>query len=945
MSSALNVLNLGAESGKSFPGLVSVRGKRAGLSVDEEAAVRRADAIGDIDHVFFRRFSDARSSQVAAYVIDNHDSRFSERELAGIHQKLWWNGAAPLLYVGWQTRVDVLSCARGPDFWKKGDTLEYDPAETIDTAGRISDALQSLRERFSAARLSTGTFWENEENAKLAVAEKAAHRRLIQAVVETDAELEGEKNPVLRRLLLLVVLIKYLEDRNVFPDGWFGHFCKGSRTFFAVLQEGSPEDVRSLLTALENKFNGDVFCLGETDRHQLTTSELRRFAELVEARTIKAQRYLWATHSFEHIPVEVLSHLYQRFAQPGKGAVFTPPFLASLILDYAMPYARLSGKEKVLDPTCGSGVFLVGAFRRLVHHWQSRHDWRRPDVETLKGILKRSIFGVELQEEAVHLTAFSLALAVCDALQPNVIWRELRFDKLEGSNLLSGDFFAHLTTLRTQGGKGGFSTIVGNPPFLSPSNEAAEQTGDDDTEDSDEVPDNQVAYRVASDSMKLLKDGGLMCLIQPHGFLYNANAKMSAFRRNFIINNRVDAVLDFCSIRKLYDGKDPKTVAVLATRRKPKPDHSIAHYTFRRTVSVHERLGFELDHYDCHAVPQRVAEQHDWVWRVNLLGGGRLQQLTERFAAMQTLREFVEDQKWDYGEGFVAAKTGRREPAPWLTGKPFLPTSAFTEKGIDESQITDVTETKFRSAYAEARYTAPIVMIRELDSLPCVFRRKGFLAYKANIVGISSPLSEGKKLRRFYDRFLAHREVLRPLCLLLGSQALLGKSTVPMKRDFDALPWPENDDSLQLSFWEKALCDEVVEYVAEYVRRGQNSRLLRDAVSPAQLGEYSALFVRLLGSVYSNLRATRSFTFDGLACQTFCFGDAPELRWPADWKLNLRSLVYSRQGEALRAVRVLRFYEANTILIVKPDRLRYWIRSTAIRDADETLTDLREQGY
>jgi len=42
---------------------------------------------------------------------------------------------------------------------------------------------------------------------------------------------------------------------------------------------------------------------------------------------------------------------------------------------------------------------------------------------------------------------------------------------------------------------------------------------------------------------------------------------------------------------------------------------------------------------------------------------------------------------------------------------------------------------------------------------------------------------------------------------------------------------------------------------------------------------------------------------------------------------------------------VLRFYEANTILIVKPDRLRYWIRSAAIRDADETLTDLRSQGY
>jgi hypothetical protein len=58
----------------------------------------------------------------------------------------------------------------------------------------------------------------------------------------------------------------------------------------------------------------------------------------------------------------------------------------------------------------------------------------------LKSILRQSIFGVELQEEAVHLTAFSLALAVCDALQPKVIWKELRFDKLVGTNLYAKDF-------------------------------------------------------------------------------------------------------------------------------------------------------------------------------------------------------------------------------------------------------------------------------------------------------------------------------------------------------------------------------------------------------------------------------------------------------------------------------------------------------------------------
>ena len=47
------------------------------------------------------------------------------------------------------------------------------------------------------------------------------HYRLIQAIVEADQDLDGHNKPLLRRLLVLTVLIKYLEDRRVFPDGWF----------------------------------------------------------------------------------------------------------------------------------------------------------------------------------------------------------------------------------------------------------------------------------------------------------------------------------------------------------------------------------------------------------------------------------------------------------------------------------------------------------------------------------------------------------------------------------------------------------------------------------------------------------------------------------------------------------------------------------------------------
>ena len=938
MSIALQSLDFSTT--ESLPGLVAVDKHALPERTEEQYAIRQVADIGGIDYVFFRRFSDGRSSQAAACVVDNSDDHLDETQLAEIHRKLWLNGCTPLLYVGWQTRVDILSCARGPDFWKDSN-VEYDPAERIDTAAQISHALQNQLHRFSAYRLSDGTFWENPDNSSLAESGKAAHQQLIRAVVETDEEIEGQKSPALRRLLLLTVLIKYLEDRDVFPKGWFGQFHEGAESFFDLLQQGSPDSVRELLSELERRFNGDVFELPET-RKRLTKLELRRFAELVEARTLRAQRYLWQQFSFRYIPVEVLSHLYQHFAQKGKGAVFTPPIVASLMLDYAMPYEHLTGNERILDPTCGSGIFLVSAFRRLVHFWQSKNNWQQPDVTVLKDILKKSIFGVELQEDAVHLTAFSLALAVCDALQPNVIWEQLRFDKLVGSNLLIGDFSELLDSLQVIAKNEGFTTVVGNPPFLSKLTEAA-RCCRARRQQAAAVPDNQMAYFVLEQATLLLQEEGRLCLVQPHGFLYNEKAR--TFQKTFISANQLESVLDFTSIRKLYDGADPKTIALLVRKREPSAGHRICHLTFRRTFSVKERISFEIDHYDRHLVSQEMAQNHPWTWRANLLGGGRLHNLAVRMDEMPKLSEFLHRKKWDYGEGFVLAKVGRRQTAPWLTNKPFLPTRAFTENGIDESQIGTVSAKQFRSAYTELRYSSPLMLIKEVDTLPCALWSKGFLAYRHQIVGIHAPKREEQELRNFYAKFMSNRLALRALCAILGTRALSSKATSILKRDIDVLPWPGAENGWDLSWWEKALCEDVVEFTAEFVRLGQNSRLLKEQVNKDHLQNFAQAFVALLGSVYKNLRAVDSDLLDGLAFQAFCFGGKSRLDWPTNWSERLREIVYVKHGDVLRTARVLRFYERNTIVVVKPDRLRYWIPSTALRDADETLVDLRRQGY
>jgi hypothetical protein len=946
--------------GTPLSGLVPVKSPqiRQPLSVDEEVALRDAEGFDGVDYLFFRRFNDKRSSQLAAYVIDNEDKHLSEAHLAELHKKLWRHGAAPLVYVAWETRVDILSCARGPDFWVE-EQYKYQPADTVDlglgqaikTAADISDAMQA---RYSAYRLVDGTFWDNPANSSLADHSLTAHTSLIQAVVEADIALQGAVKPEMRRLLLLMVLIKYLEDRRVFPKSWFGQFSSGAKQFFDVLRAGDAAKVLSLLAALQRKFKGEVFSLPQESSTLLTDTSLKHFSDLVEARTLKQQRYLWEQYSFEHLPVEVISHLYQRFVHGGHGQVYTPPFLASLLLDQVLPYSKITGCERILDPACGSGVFLVGAFRRLVHFWSSRNRWEKPAAAKLKSILATCIFGVDLDPTAIDLTAFSLSLAICDALKPDVIWSDLKFDPLHGSNLVRGDFFQHFQPSSKKGERPKiipkapfdrpFDIIVGNPPFESQLTAPAQRVEKQLRSDRGAIPDNQAAYLFFEQSIELLCTNGRCCMLQPAGILYNSKAV--SFRNSIFKKYHVNTVLDFVSVRGLFAPADPKVVALLAQRTLPCTDGQIDHLTFRRTFSINQRIGIEIDHYDHHEVSQRAAELDSHIWRTNLLGGGRLSNVAKRLRAMPTLEKYITKRRWEYGEGFIAAKKEPRNPAKFLTGLPFLPTRAFTDAGIKQKEITKVTETHFRSAYSKKRYSSPLILIKANEALPIEFWNKGPLAYLDKIVGIHAKPSQEAKLIATFKRLKSYHKTYRFACMLNGSQALVGKATAILKQDLDALPYPEDEADLGLSFWEAILRDDVLDHVSEFIRLGQDSPLLKDAADTATLEAYATTFRKLLGSVHKNLHSLPPMFVRGLICQPFSFGDEFD---PSTFESalgeDLWRLIRKDDSGVLRTVRVLRFYHENLMLIVKPDRLRYWIRSTAIRDADETLVDLQDQGY
>jgi hypothetical protein len=60
---------------------------------------------------------------------------------------------------------------------------------------------------------------------------------------------------------------------------------------------------------------------------------------------------------------------------------------------------------------------------------------------------------------------------------------------------------------------------------------------------------------------------------------------------------------------------------------------------------------------------------------------------------------------------------------------------------------------------------------------------------------------------------------------------------------------------------------------------------------------------------------------------------------------KLDVLLHEQKGTSLHITRIARIYDGNFMFLLKPDTLRYWLRSVALRDADEALSDLRSQGF
>lgn len=937
-----------AAPGIAVNGLVPVTGFRTtDLSPEQRIVMEKAEAY-DAQYVFFEGSRNNRPPVAQAFVYVSRGSS-PDKKFADLHKRLWSWGGVPLIYRKTAGLVQLFRCAHKPDF-EQDNEIVVRPFSVLHIASQVS-AQVDAQPWWNATRLHNGTLWDDPQVCKELLSNReSAQKTLITAVQNLHEDLKGVLPHALRRrLLILSILIAYLEARGVFEEDFFTQFQTNATTFFQVLSENRA--LLRLLDHLEQRFNGNVFTLAPQERAALSsTNQLRRFAQLVEGRQERGgQLTLWKKYSFADLPVELISHIYQLFVKDSSVEVYTPHFLVRLMLGEVLSLERLDRLEKnneiILDGACGSGVFLVEAYKRLVLHWRVRNNWKKPTSSVLSKLLVARIRGIDKEAGAVELAAFSLCLALCDALEPKEIRTSIKlFPPLMEKTLHTSCFFEALESGVL---KDKIGVVVGNPPFTSTlDTPGARRAYERYRKTPGAVPDKQLAYLFLNEPMQRIAPGGIMCMLQQYNFLYNE--KSLGFRQAFLKRWDVREILDFISVRGLFHkgDADTKVIVLVAEASPPQEERQILHATFRRTGRTDAEQGFDIDYYDMHWIPRALALANDSVWRANLLGGGRLLSFVDRLRKFRNIGQYVAQQGWHAGEGFQEGRQGISQPARHIIGQPLLPSTALTHAGIDKTAITVVPNKPIVRPRLESLYTPPMLLIRELMDFPHALWAGSYLTFKDTIVGIAAP-SQDKVALSGLDNWLSAEAVpLSAYIAAISNKLFTKKATAISAGDIFALPYPK-ELSLDLSENERVLTADVVNYYCDLIRLGEGSEALKRLGQP-MLQTFNEVFLRQINGVYRRkpLKALPAQAWPGVLCQPYVFGGGT-----ADWigadalRDKLDALLREKRENGVDVTRTARIYDGRAIYLLKPDRLRYWLGSTALRDADETLSDLVAQGF
>jgi hypothetical protein len=535
----------------------------------------------------------------------------------------------------------------------------------LEVVARAGDVAQQLA-RFHRTEIESGqTFSAPEFETR----HHRADKQLLDDVnYATDQLIErGLDKPSAHALIERVLLVRYLEDRHIITSEYFRQVAASNSSWEARLDRVPNEPILNrsgagFETVLSNKeftyavfdrlavdFNGDLFVASNDEKKTVMQTHLDLIQSLLLG-TVSAKQnplFLWA-YDFGIVPTGLISSMYEQFvhreAEPGanRGTYYTPPELVEFVLNEVLTPSVLATSPRVLDPACGSGLFLVEAFRAIVRYEIAQKGRSLTSYE-LQSILRSRVAGIDINPQAVRLAAFSLYLALLDYQRPQDILEAGPLPPLimtsspdSGRTLFVGDAFCFaqdepdateislFTTPPVQlpWPLASFDVVVGNPPWDDPPKERDQV---DHWADASGLP---VGNRSRSQlfvwrALSLLREGGIAGLLLSVGVVSDDQPTSILFRRRWISESRIIQCVNFSYARRLFFRQASAPFVFMHFVNEQPIDNWFAYLTARQSLELTKTGIMAFGRLDRRLVRQDDLVARDYLWKTYSCGSHR----------------------------------------------------------------------------------------------------------------------------------------------------------------------------------------------------------------------------------------------------------------------------------------------------------------------------------
>jgi type I restriction-modification system DNA methylase subunit len=328
-----------------------------------------------------------------------------------------------------------------------------------------------------------------------------------------------EMNDAVQRTIDRIIFLRMVEARGMEEDGQLQKIGESENIYANILMLSIRADA---------KYNSGLFDFskkGDQVTPRLTVDD-KTLKPILEDLYFPKSPY-----KFNMLPVEILGNVYEQFlgkvihlteahhakveekpeVKKAGGIYYTPAYIVEYMVKNTVG-KQIEGKSpaelkgfRVLDPACGSGSFLLGAYSFLLDYYRNWYDSHEPGKKkdsvakqedgswqlTLterKHILTEHIFGVDIDRQAVEVTKLSLLLKVLEGVKQLNLFNERALPNLDnnikcGNSLIGPDYFAgqmmpdtdelrRVNPFDWKNGfpevmqAGGFDCVIGNPPYI-----------------------------------------------------------------------------------------------------------------------------------------------------------------------------------------------------------------------------------------------------------------------------------------------------------------------------------------------------------------------------------------------------------------------------------------------------------------------------------------------